>query len=88
MRAHSLYSQNLDMTVKFFDKFDKGEIKKSIIEHLTQYPNDVLEHCKEYSKNNIKKYYGMEVINFYQNHNNNPCLVILRGDKKYYRKLD
>ena len=76
------------MTVVWFNKFDAAEIKSKIIEHLKQYPADTLEHCKEYNKKDIKKYYGMEILNFYKcNKNGHPCRVVLKGYKEYLSKL-
>lgn len=77
------------MPIAFFDKFDKDAIKAAIITHLQSNPTDTLEHCKEYNKTDIKKYYGNEILNFYEVNpkNNIPSLVILKGDKQYYKAL-
>ena len=48
---HSLYSQDLDMPVAFFEVFNKENIKSEIISHLKRYPKDTLEHHKEYANN-------------------------------------
>jgi len=85
---HSLFSQDLDVPIRFFDKFDAGLIKEEIISHLKEYPNDTVEHCKEYSKEDIKKYYGYEILSFYRcNKSGIPSKVILKGDKEYTRPL-
>lgn len=86
---HSLFSQNEDRTIKWYDKFDADKIKKDIVQRLEEDPTDVIEHCKEYSKEDIKKYYGNEIINFYKvNRVGKPSKVILKGDKEYYQPLD
>jgi len=84
---HALFSQSLDVHVRWFEKFDKQAIKTAIVEHLKQYPDDVLEHCKDYPKEEAGKYYGMEIINFYQNFNNKPCRLIMKGNREYYKPL-
>lgn len=86
---HSLYSQNEERVIAWFTSFERETIKSTIIEHLTQNPTDTLEHCKEYSKNDIKKFYGNEIINFYSVNpkNNKPSLVITKGDKEYFKAL-
>ena len=77
------------MPIVWFDKFDAAAIKEGIIKHLTDNPTDTIEHCKEYSKEDIKKYYGNEIINFYKcNKNGHPCRVVLKGNKEYLSKLD
>lgn len=87
--THSLYSQNLEMPILFYDKFDKDQMKRDIIKHLQENKSDVIEHCKEYSKKDMNKYYGNEIINFYQINpkTGNPSKVILRGSKEYFQSL-
>ena len=86
---HALVSQNSDLFIEWFDKFDAAAIKKAIIEHLQKCPCDTIEHVKEYSKEDIKKYYGYEIINFYEVNKKYglPSLVITKGCKTFYRKL-
>ena len=88
-KKHLLFSQDNDNVIKWFDKFDKESIKSTIVEHLTQNPNDVLEHCKEYSKSDLRKWAGFEIINFY---GVNPetkeiSKILTKGNKDYYIKL-
>ncbi len=87
---HSLYSHNQNMIVVFFTKYDKVQIKAAIIEYLTDNPTDTLEHCKEYNKKDIKRYYGNEIINIYEVNPNNcqPSLCIQRGNKTYYKNIN
>jgi hypothetical protein len=85
---HSLFSHDQDMPIAWFDKFDAAAIKEGIIKHLTDNPTDTIEHCKEYSKEDIKKYYGMEIISFYRcNKGGIPSKVILKGDKEFTKPL-
>ena len=86
---HALVSQNSDLFIEWFDKFDAAAIKKAIIKHLKACPCDTVEHVKEYSEEDIKKYYGYEIINFYEVNPKNklPSKVVIRGQKTYYLKL-
>ena len=86
---HALVSQNSDLFVEWFEVFDSTAIKKAIIKHLEKHPCDTIEHVKEYSKEDIKKYYGYEIINFYEVNPKTklPSLVITKGCKTFYRKL-
>jgi len=85
---HLLWSQDLDMSVQWFDKFNPNEIKEGIIKHLQQYPNDVVEHCKEYNKQDAQKYYGFNILNYYQNNKQGkPCTVITKGSKEFLKPL-
>ena len=71
------------------EKFNKEEIKTEIKKWLTENPTDTLEHCKEYSKKDLKKYMGYEIINFYENNKIGvPSLVFIRGEKEYYKPLN
>ncbi len=87
--AHLLFSQEQEQPIKWFEKFDKEEIKTEIKKWLTENPTDTLEHCKEYSKKYLKKYIGYEIINFYENNKVGvPSLVSIRGEKEYYKPLN
>ena len=84
-----LFSQEKEQIVFYSETFEKDKIKEAIIKHLTENKNDVLEYCKDYPKNSIKKYYGMNILSFYQNNKKGiPCKVILRGDKEYFKTLN
>lgn len=86
--AHLLFSQNEDQPIKWFEKFDKEEIKTEIKKWLTENPTDTLEHCKEINTTTVDRLYGnMEIINFYEVKNEKPCLVFMRGGKEYYKPL-
>ena len=84
---HALFSHKLDIYIDWFDKFDKEKIKSSIVKHLEEDPKDTIEHCKEYSKKNVNKYYGMQIVNFYCMNNSKPCLIVTKGGKEYYKPL-
>jgi len=87
---YSLYSQNKDMVIEFFEKFDCKKIKESIIRSLREDSSDTIELCREYSKSDIKRFYGYEIISFFeinpQSQKVSKC--ILKGDKKYYRSIE
>lgn len=86
---HSLYSQDLDMPVAFFEVFNKENIKSEIISHLKRYPKDTLEHCKEYNKDDVKRFYGNQVINFYKtNRKGEVCKVIMKGNKEFLKSIE
>ena len=84
-----LYSQDKQQPVKWFDRFDKELIKEAIKEHLKDNPDDTVEHCKQYIKTNVNKYYGYNIISFYQNNKKGEaCKVILKGNKEYLKVLN
>ena len=89
MRTYSLYSQQKEMAIAFFEKFDKVQIKQAIIKHLNENKADTLELCREYDKKDIKKYYGNEILQFFEvnKKNGKPSLCIQRGGKTYYKAL-
>ena len=88
MKKHSLYSQNQERVIEWFEKFDAIKIKNAIVKHLENNPTDVIEHCREYSKEDMKKYYGNEILNFYQmNKKNKPAKVVFKGNKEYLQEL-
>jgi hypothetical protein len=76
MKKHNLYSQDKDHEIKVFDSFNKEKIKAEIVKHLDNYPNDTIEHRN-----------GETVINFYVANNGKPSLVVLKGNKEYYKSL-
>lgn len=87
--AQLLFSQEQDQSIKWFDKFDKEEIKTEIKKWLSENPTDTLEHCKEYSKKDLKKYAGYEIVNFYGNNKaGEPSLILYRGTKEYFKPLN
>jgi len=87
---HLLYSQNKEIVIAYFDKFDKEKIKKAIIEHLTQNPEDTIEHCKSYNAKDARKYYGYEILNFYATSpkTKKPAKIVTKGNKEYYQTLN
>ena len=87
---HYLFSQEKDMLVSTFEKFDRTTIKREIIQHLKENPTDVLEHCKDFTRNEIKRFYGYNILNHYKvNPNNNKVsLIITKGNKEYYRNIE
>lgn len=89
MRIHLTFSQSKEEPIDLFMRFDKEQIKESIVEHLTKYPDDIVEHCRDYSKHDMKKYVGYEIINFYGINPNNGKIskIVTRGYKKYYITL-
>ena len=86
----ALFSEKSDMYVAFFNNYDKEVIKNVIIGHLRNNPTDTLEYCKEYSKKDIKRFYGMEVIDFYAVNpkNGKVSKLVIRNDKTYYKSIE
>jgi ribosomal protein S15P/S13E len=89
MVAHYLFSQDEGMMIATFEKFDKELIRKEIVNHLTKNPKDVLEHCKDYPKDNINRFLGYNILSFYQVNpkNNKPSKVYTKGNKEYFLSL-
>ena len=89
MRTYSLYSQQNEMPIAFFEKFDKAQIKQTIVKHLNENKGDTLELCREYDKKDVKKYYGNEILQCFEvnKKNDKPSLCILRGGKTFYKAL-
>ena len=90
MSKHLLFSQNLDQPVQWFDKFDKEAIKDGIVKHLTTNPTDCIEHCKEPLKNDLNRFYGYILINFYGVNPNNHKIsrIVRKGNRTYYKQLN
>lgn len=86
---HHLFSENEDMPIAWFEKFDKDEIKTAIIKHLTEHPNDILEHCKELNDTVSQLLGQSEILGFYEINptNKRPSRIVMKGNKKYYKSL-
>jgi hypothetical protein len=87
---HLLFSQDKDMPIKWFDKFSHEAIKQAIIEHLKVNPNDCIEHCKEYSKHDLNKYLGYEILNFYKINPKTQKIskAVTKRGKEYFIKIE
>lgn len=89
MANYMIHSQNQDMCVKYFDKFDKEQIKASLLEILKSDNRDTLELCKEPNKKDLRKFYGNEILDFYKlNKSGELCKVITKGNKEYLKKVN
>jgi hypothetical protein len=87
-QKHLLFSWNSDTVIQWFDKFNSEDIKTAIVKHLTDNPTDTLEHCKEFSKSELRRWAGYDIMNFYaMNKKNEPCKIITKGNKEYFHKL-
>ena len=86
---HAIFSQNLDQFVKWYDTFNKEQIRIDIKKHLTEHPTDTIEHCKEFNKTDTRKYYGMNIINLYECNpkTQKPSLCIFKSNKTYFKEL-
>jgi hypothetical protein len=78
------------MLIATFDKFDREVIKNEIINHLRVCPLDTVEHCKDYTKHELKRFVGYNIINFYRVNpkNKKVSLIVTRGNKEYYRSIE
>jgi hypothetical protein len=87
--AHYLFSQEQDMLVATFNNFDRTAIKNEIINHLMVCPNDTIEHCRDYSKRDLKRFAGYHILNFYRVNpkNKKASVIVTRNNKEYYRQL-
>lgn len=83
------YLQSLDNHTTFatFATFDKDEIKKTIINYLGENPLHLIKYSKDYKK--PTKYAGTEHLAFFANNpvSNQPCKVIIKGEKELYKPL-
>jgi len=88
--AHYLFSMDSETMIASFDKFNKEAIKKAIIGHLQQNPNDTVEHCKDFNASDIRKYYGHEILNLYEvnKRNGKVSKVITKGNKTAYSSIE
>jgi hypothetical protein len=86
---HLLFSQNKDLVVQWFDKYDRKAILNAIVTHLTTNPTDTLEHCKECSKSDLRRFLGNEILSFYEVNPKNGKIskVITRNNKDVYLSL-
>ena len=84
-----LFSQENDIVIQYFDGFDLVEIKKVIIDYLTKNPDDTLEFCKVPSGNDIRKFYGYEILSYYSVNKKNGKIskLILKGDREYFSSI-
>ena len=75
--------------IKEYDVFDKEVIKKDIIETLTNNPNELITHCKDYSEREKKIFAGKNIINVYEINpkTKKPSLVVTLNNKDYYKEL-
>jgi hypothetical protein len=87
---HYLFSQEQDMLVASFDKYDRNTIKNEIINHLKNNPTDVIEHCKDYTKNELKRFLGYKILNFYgvNPKSNKVSLIVTRNNKEFHQNIE
>ena len=84
-----LFSQDNDIVIQYFDGFDLVEIKKVIIDYLTKNPDDTLEFCKVPTGNDIRKFYGYEILSYYSVNKKNGKIskLILKGGTEYFKSI-
>ena len=84
-----LFSQENDIAIQYFVGFDLVEIKKVIIDYLTKNPDDTVELCKVPSGNDIRKYYGYEILSYFSVNKKNGKIskLILKGDREYFSSI-
>lgn len=88
--AHYLFSMASETMIASFDRFNKEAIKKAIIGHLRQFPNDCVEHCKDFSSTDFRQYYGHEILNFYKVNvmNSKISKVVTKGNRTLYVSIE
>jgi hypothetical protein len=77
-------------TFATFEQFDKELIRTAIIDHLKNNPSALVQHLKDWSsKKDAKKFYGKEMLNIYENNplNNEPSLIITKGNHTFYKTI-
>lgn len=83
------YLESLDTgkTIQDFKNFDREQILQCILRYLANNPNETIEYSKDYKK--PTKYAGTEHLGLYANNpfTNEPCKVIIKGEKEYYIPL-
>lgn len=86
MFTHQLYSHDSNNVVALFEKFNKEDIKKEIIEHLQKFPEDMLQFEKI---SNDKKYVGNDILGFYEVNQKNKKVskVVTKGNRDFYVPL-
>lgn len=84
-----LFSQENDTPIQYFDGFDSVEIKKVIIDYLTKNPDDTLELCKVPTGNDIRKFYGYEILSYYSVNKKNGKIskLILKCGTEYFKPI-
>ena len=84
-----LFSQENDIVIQYFDCFDLVEIKKVIIDYLTKNPDDTVELCKLPTGNDIRKFYGYEILSYFSVNKKNGKIskLILKGDREYFSSI-
>ena len=84
-----LFSQENDIVIQYFDCFDLVEIKKVIIDYLTKNPDDTVELCKVSTGNDIRKFYGYEILSYFSVNKKNGKIskLILKGDREYFSSI-
>lgn len=83
---HFLINES-DETIQVFEQFNRDLITKGIIQYLTENPSGQVTHEKELVGRDKVKYVGNEILNFYCNHIGNPCLLIVKGNKEFFKQL-
>lgn len=88
--AHYLFSMDSETMIASFDRFNKEAIKKAIIGHLKQNPNDCVEHCKDFSSSDIRKYYGYDILDCYEVNKANSKIskVVTKDNRTLYVSIE
>jgi len=86
---HFIYSADLETDVISLNEFDKNLLLTTIVNHLSNYPDDMLTHEKEFTPEEKRKYVGRNVINVYEINpkSGKPSLCFTKGNKTFYKDL-
>lgn len=89
MAEYSIFSHKEDRVIKFFDKHDREAILSTIKDHLLENKADTLELCKEYEKDNYKRFLGFKILSHYKVNpeNNLPSLLYCKNDRMLFKTL-
>jgi hypothetical protein len=76
---------------KTFDEYNPDEIKAAIVTHLRENPEDVVEHAKEFTPYQKRKYVGVgETLDYYEVNpiNKRVSKIVTRGNRTLYINIE
>jgi hypothetical protein len=89
MRKYSLYSEK-GILIDSFENFDTNSIRSKVIQFLKENPTETIELCREYKRNDIRRFQGEEIIATYAVNPKTKFVskVSYNGDKTYYMNIE
>lgn len=70
-------------------EYNEQLIRSAIVEQLNKNPSDLIEHLRDFSAQDQKKYYGKQCVNVYECNpkTGHPSLIVTKGNRVFYRPL-